>query len=470
MTRQKSGNGELAALDTRLRETVERPALEAGNTATAGRDAGGCAGARSRSIAATIHDLRQPLQTIRLLQGTLAGRIADKTALKLVESLATPLAAISATLDGLSDIFRPDSACLPQPSGCREPSPPPLGAPPAASILLIEDDPAVAETLDLILTDEGYEVAVAADGWKALELTRETAAPDIIIADYNLPDGLNGLQTIITLRETFRREIPGLILTGGVSSDALREIGDHRCVCLAKPARMAELTDAVRNLIQMKSPAAADEPVQPGAPDDGGDQRTTVFIVDDDATIREAAGDFLAREGFKVKTFADGPAFFEVFRPGIDGCVLVDALMPGMDGFEFIEHLKAVNDLIPAIMITGAGDVPMAVRAMKAGAADFVEKPISSAGLLSCIRCALNQTGDVPVPPSWREAVTQRFGALTARQREVMALILNGQPNKTIATRLGLSQRTVENHRAAIMRKFGANSVAALVRIALGTT
>jgi two-component system CheB/CheR fusion protein len=200
----------------------------------------------------------------------------------------------------------------------------------------------VAETLDLILSDEGYQVTVAADGWQALELMRDTAAPDIVIADYNLPKGLNGLQTIITLRETFRQDIPGLILTGGVPSEALREIADLGCICLAKPARIAELTGAVSSLIRKTPSAPRDKQAAPPLMDDGGQQRLNVYVVDDDAAVREASRDLLAGEGFRVETFADGPAFFDAFRPDFEGCVLVDALMPGMDG-STIERLKAAT-------------------------------------------------------------------------------------------------------------------------------
>jgi two-component system, chemotaxis family, CheB/CheR fusion protein len=140
--------------------------------------------------------------------------------------------------------------------------------------------------------------------------------------------------------------------------------------------------------------------------------------------------------------------------------VLVDAFMPGMDGFEMLHRLKTGGYAMSAIMITGAGNVPMAVRAMKAGAADFVEKPFKIHELIDCLQRALEPAVLGPA----KKGAEAQFGVLTKRQREILKLVLAGEPNKCIAHRLGLSRRTVESHRAAIMKKAGATSVAALVR------
>ncbi len=150
--------------------------------------------------------------------------------------------------------------------------------------------------------------------------------------------------------------------------------------------------------------------------------------------------------------------------------MLVDANMPGMNGFELIERLKAQHETVLAIMVTGAGDVSMAVRAMKAGATDFIEKPVSSSELLGCIRNALKRAHGVATLSSRHEAAASRLSVLTERQRQILTLILNGASNKSIATDLGLSQRTVESHRAAIMRKTGAKSFAALIRWAIAAS
>ena len=171
--------------------------------------------------------------------------------------------------------------------------------------------------------------------------------------------------------------------------------------------------------------------------------------------------------GYAVEMFADGPAFFEAYRPGWEGCVLVDALMPGMSGIELIARLKREGHGLPAIIITGNGAVPMAVQAMKAGAVDFIEKPVGHKELLASVRHALDQTHDAAALSASREAALLRVATLTTRQRQILDLVLAGHPSKNIAADLGISQRTVDNHRAAIMRKTGSKSLPALVRTAL---
>jgi two-component system CheB/CheR fusion protein len=144
--------------------------------------------------------------------------------------------------------------------------------------------------------------------------------------------------------------------------------------------------------------------------------------------------------------------------------------MPGMSGLELLERLKAEGNRLPAIMITGDGDVQMAVRAMRAGAADFIEKPIGRDELLASVERALEQTRDSTKLSAWRDAAAARIAGLTARQRQIMDLVLAGHPSKNMAADLGLSQRTIENHRAAIMKKTGSKSLSALIRLALAAT
>ena len=196
-------------------------------------------------------------------------------------------------------------------------------------------------------------------------------------------------------------------------------------------------------------------------------RRQTVFVVDDDSALREVMRDLLQEHGYAVKMFADGLAFFEAFRPGWEGCILVDATMPGMSGIELIERLKREGHELPAIVITGNGAVPMAVQAMKVGAVDFIEKPVGHRELLASVERALDQTEDALKLSASRETALLRVTTLTTRQRQILDLVLAGHPSKNIAADLGISQRTVNNHRAAIMRKTGSKSLPALVRTAL---
>jgi two-component system CheB/CheR fusion protein len=338
---------------------------------------------------------------------------------------------------------------------------------PSRTILIVEDDPAVLEMLQLLFDDEGHRTLVAADGHKALELAAQgSTVPNLVIADYNLPKGLNGLEIIARLQKQVQHAIPAIILTGDISTDSLREIAGHGCVHLNKPVRAKELTRLAQHLLA-KPRAAAPDSVQQLPLSLAGGQSSTVFVVDDDRTVREAMRDLLHENGYSVEIFADGPAFFEAYRPGREGCLLVDALMPGMSGVELIERLKAECHQLPAIMITGSGAVPMAVQAMKAGAVDFIEKPVRHEELLASVKRALDQTQDTAKLSACREKAALSVASLTTRQRQILDLVLAGYPSKNIAADLGISQRTVDNHRAAIMRKTGSKSLPALIRTAL---
>jgi two-component system, chemotaxis family, CheB/CheR fusion protein len=335
------------------------------------------------------------------------------------------------------------------------------------TILIVEDDPPVREMLQLLFDDEGHRTLIAADGHKALELAAQGATvPDLVIADYNLPNGLNGLEIIASLQKQLQHTIPAIILTGDISTDSLRKIADHGCVHLNKPVRAKELTRLIERLLA-KSRSATPDGMQHVPLCLKGKQSPTVFVVDDDHAVRMAMCDLLHENGYAVELFADGRAFFEAYRPGCEGCLLVDALMPGMSGVELIERLKAEGQELPAIVITGNGAVPMAVQAMKAGAVDFIEKPIGHDDLLASVKRALDQTRDTTKLSACREAAAKRIVSLTERQRKILELVLAGHPSKNIAADLGISQRTVDNHRAAIMSKTGSKSLPALIRTAL---
>ncbi|MFZ0853290.1 MAG: response regulator, partial [Hyphomicrobiaceae bacterium] len=339
--------------------------------------------------------------------------------------------------------------------------------PSRGTVLIVEDDPAVLEMLQLLFDAEGHRTLVAADGHKAQELVAQhLTVPDLIIADYNLPKGLNGLETITRLQVQAQHTIPAIVLTGDISTDSLRKIAGHGCVHLNKPVRATELTHLAQRLIAKPRPAASDSVQQLPLLLDG-DKSGTVFVVDDDRTIREAMRDLLSENGYAVELFADGEAFLGGYRPGREGCLLVDVLMPGMSGVELIERLKAEGHQLPAIMITGSGAVPMAVQAMKAGAVDFIEKPVGHEELLASVKRALDQTRDTATLSARRDTAALSVASLTTRQRQILDLVLAGHPSKNIAADLGISQRTVDNHRAAIMKKTGSKSLPALIRTAL---
>jgi two-component system CheB/CheR fusion protein len=349
----------------------------------------------------------------------------------------------------------------------RAPSPPApqpaIAAPRGGSILIIEDDPDIRELLTKFLHEEGYHPAAASGGTEAFELVISgRVQPDLIIADYNLPDGLNGLQISAKLRVRTRRQIPVIILTGDISTGTLRDIAAAQCTQLTKPMALGDLIGTIQLLL----PPPNDEVVPPAPPRPRG-RGPVIYIVDDDAMVRQSMRAILESDGREVETFSSCEAFLEAFQPGREACLLLDSYLPGMGGMELLQQLSEGGQLPPAIMITGHSDVKTAVRAMKAGATDFIEKPASSAELLAAVHRALEQSTDAAKAIAWRESAASHLASLTARQREIMELVLAGHPSKNIAHDLNISQRTVENHRAAIMAKTGAKSLPALARLAL---
>lgn len=193
----------------------------------------------------------------------------------------------------------------------------------------------------------------------------------------------------------------------------------------------------------------------------------TVFVVDDDRAVRDSLRWLIESIGMKVATFESATDFLAVFDPECPGCLVLDVRMPGMSGLELHERLKRHDSLIPIIYITGHGDVPMAVRAMKAGAVDFVSKPFNDQALLDRIQQAVERDRQNRSKQNERQEIYTRWAKLTPREREVMDMVIAGHSNKSIAARLGVSSKTVEAHRAKFMEKMRANSLPDLMRITL---
>jgi two-component system, chemotaxis family, CheB/CheR fusion protein len=193
----------------------------------------------------------------------------------------------------------------------------------------------------------------------------------------------------------------------------------------------------------------------------------TIFVVDDEGALREAMRELLEQEGWAVEAYASGQAFLEAHHPGREGCLVVDARMPGMSGLELLERLKAVSGAPPAIMITGHADVRLAVRAIRAGAMAFLEKPVKYDELVVNIERALQLARNSTALSSLREAAAKRMKSLTLRERQVVEMVVEGNPNKQIAYVLGISQRTVETHRATAMKKVGARTLSELIHLTI---
>ena len=193
----------------------------------------------------------------------------------------------------------------------------------------------------------------------------------------------------------------------------------------------------------------------------------TVFIVDDDEAVRDSLGLLLRSGGYRARCYGSAKDFLKAFDPRDHGCLVLDIRMPGMTGLELQKHLNEIGCNIPIVFITGHGDVPMAVEAVRMGAVDFLQKPFSDDDLMARIADALDIAARQREGELERMDIMDRIGTLTAREKEVMGQVVQGKANKVIAADLGVSQRTVEIHRARVMEKMQANSLAHLVRMVM---
>jgi FixJ family two-component response regulator len=247
-----------------------------------------------------------------------------------------------------------------------------------------------------------------------------------------------------TLAETFGASAVGVILSGAANGESkgMRAISSAAGVAATEP-------DGTRP----GGVAAGSGPI--------------IYIVDGDQAVRDATSDFLRRSGRRVEAFASAGAFLKQLSPDAEGCVLTYDAAPDMSGFDLLDHLKNAASRLQVIMITGNGDVRMAVRAIRSGAVDLLERPVNTSDLLASIGRALSLARDSTERAATMAEAATHIAGLTKRQRQILDLVLDGQPSKIIASRLGISQRTVESHRADIMRRTGSKSLTSLVRTAL---
>jgi two-component system response regulator FixJ len=191
----------------------------------------------------------------------------------------------------------------------------------------------------------------------------------------------------------------------------------------------------------------------------------TIYVVDDDEGVRLGLSALLEVQGYAVKTLESGEALLACLPAAPAGCAILDVRMPGMSGLDVQRELQRRNLALPVVVITGHGDIPLAVAALKAGAVDFLEKPFDAPALLAAVEEGLRRSPAAPTPD--RLELESRVEQLTPREREVMDLVVAGHMNKVIAHRLKIAVRTVEIHRARVMRKTGARNLSELVRMAI---
>ena len=194
----------------------------------------------------------------------------------------------------------------------------------------------------------------------------------------------------------------------------------------------------------------------------------TVYVIDDDDAARDSLAFLFGTADVSVRTYASAAEFLAAAPALKGGCVVTDVRMPQMDGLELLRRLRALDIALPVIVMTGHGDVPLAVEAMKAGAADFFEKPFSDEAMLAAVQRALGRAREERTREAERDVVKERLASLTGRERQVLDGLVAGKANKNIAFDLGISARTVEIYRANVMTKMQAASLSELVRMALG--
>jgi FixJ family two-component response regulator len=197
-----------------------------------------------------------------------------------------------------------------------------------------------------------------------------------------------------------------------------------------------------------------------------GTEEPTVYVVDDDASVREALGNLFRSVGLRVEVFGSAHEFLQRKLPDVASCLILDIRLPRLSGLDFQVELAKAGIHIPIIFMTGHGDIPMTVRAMKAGAVDFLTKPFRDQDMLDAVTAAIQRDRNSRNEANILSDLRARFGALTAREREVMALVTAGLMNKQVAAEIGIAEITVKIYRGQIMRKMAAKSLADLVKMA----
>ena len=343
-------------------------------------------------------------------------------------------------------------------------APPPA---PFGDILVVDDDAEILSAIRDLLSGYGFSVTVAASFETALTVAAAAVRPlRTLIADYNLPSQQTGLDVALALQAKTPCPMGVIILTGDISVTASQAIHRAGYVQITKPVKAAVLKEAIHKLHK-----AFEDCAKTPLLDQTLMRDTAILVVDDDRTVRESLEDTLTSLGHTVQCFESGEGLLAALQNtteiGSGRCLLLDAYLGGMSGLEVLAALKTSRHVLATVMMTGRSDVATAVAAMKAGAIDYLEKPVKTHTLTTAIGHALVWAQTATLRDRLRDEARGKLAKLSPRERTVMSMVLDGHPSKNIAADLGINQRTVENHRAAVMHKTGAASIPALARLAV---
>ncbi|AHG43633.1 hypothetical protein N018_14260 [Pseudomonas syringae CC1557] len=328
-------------------------------------------------------------------------------------------------------------------------------------LLIVEPDDRLRELLSFALGKLGYQIAAASNACTALEcIAHSGVQPDLILTAYALGQQIDGVQLVQKMREQFHRAIPAIVLSTENHERVCQLIWAGNCTLLRKPVGLNMLTFIISALLR----TALQEKIELSAK---SDRPPIVFLVNDDGLLKATLRTSLEADSYEVQDYSGCAEFLASYSPGRQACLIVDAHMSGMNGLELARRLRADGDELPIIMISSHSSISSVVDAMNVGICDFIEKPFRRQDLLTRVANALLTYKKTETLRASRQSAIDHIAHLTVRQRQIMAMVLAGQPSKNIAVNLGISQRTVEKHRASIMLRTEAKSIPELARLAL---
>jgi FixJ family two-component response regulator/signal transduction histidine kinase len=328
-------------------------------------------------------------------------------------------------------------------------------------LLIVEPDERLRELLSCALGTQGYQIATASNATDALAcIAHSGVQPDLILTEYSLEQQMDGVQLIQKMRGQFNRVIPAIVLSADIHKQVSQLILAGSCTLLRKPVGLNMLLFTIGTLLR----TAIQEQIELSI---NADRPPVVFLVNDDDILRKTLRTVLEANGYAVQVYCSCEEFFDSYSLEQQACLIVDAHMPGISGLELVERLRTEGDELPIIMISSNSRISTVVNAMKVGICDFIEKPFRRQDVLTSVAKALVMCKKTESSRVSRQSAIDHIAHLTVRQHQIMAMVLAGQPSKNIAANLGISQRTVEKHRASIMTRTEAKSIPELARLAL---